>query len=657
MAKKRKMPLVSDLVKSVLENKDKRTSMIAPIKHDAIADEEMKAHVYKKALQALIYPISNVTPHVFQQWSATTPTSCNECTGLMWGLSRGGFRCAECGIKCHEKCKDLLDSDCLQRAVEKNTNSNKQGTEERANALKNVIQQKMEDREKEKPEVFDLIKSAFAITDADHDEYRKTAVESVLSGNSKWSAKIHVTVVSAKGLTAKDQGGTSDPYVTIQVGRLKKRTRTLPKTLDPAWNQKFLFKCHNSSDKIKVRVWDEDNDFNAKIRQKFTSEADEFLGQAIIDVRTLSGDMDDWYNLTKRTEKSEVTGAVRLRITIDVKGEENVGSYHQQYRFLHENLFNYLCNEVNNGDVVIPNAKNEDAWKLYFDKTSQDVVDEFSLRFGIEQVYEAMVHFECLATKYLSPAVPDKMSLVLDSITIYYSETAVTSAVTAWERFSACNFGKDRFAKLLENLYNSIKMDLNMYRQTFPSSNPDRLYDLRGIIRLLISITEFRSKILGLVTLPASASVVTESVKNCLKTTYEDMYGNVETLYKQQFVVDPKKEEDGEGPCSPGNLTSLEFWHKLIALLVNVIEEDKTSYKIIHSLFPDVLNMGDLSAWSMWIMLAEDLDPALQQHEKQMLLKPTTYLSLLFKVKWLYTTYVKTVPELVGKMPDYPRLV
>ncbi|XP_041365406.1 myotubularin-related protein 13-like [Gigantopelta aegis] len=53
-------------------------------------------------------------PHRFEKQAYTTPVYCDYCTQLLWGLSKTGMHCVDCGYNCHEKCQPFVPKSCTK---------------------------------------------------------------------------------------------------------------------------------------------------------------------------------------------------------------------------------------------------------------------------------------------------------------------------------------------------------------------------------------------------------------------------------------------------------------------------------------------------------------------------------------------------------------
>ena len=74
-----------------------------------------------------------------------------------------------------------------------------------------------------------------------------------------------------------------------------------------------------------------------------------------------------------------------------------------------------------------------------------------------------------------------------------------------------------------------------------------------------------------------------------MKSTYQFLFDNCAELFSREFQTDPNEEK---GVTDGPNTKSLEFWHKLVALVVSVIEEDKNSYTPVLNRFVSLLIMS-----------------------------------------------------------------
>ncbi len=104
--------------------------------------------------------------------------------------------------------------------------------------------------------------------------------------------KLIVKVIRAENVLAKDRGGTSDPFAEVRLGKQSKKTKVVPKTLSPEWDESFTFDLPEEPTPLDVILFDHD--------KGLLGASSEYLGSVTLDAALFSpgAKIEEWYDLT-----------------------------------------------------------------------------------------------------------------------------------------------------------------------------------------------------------------------------------------------------------------------------------------------------------------------------------------------------------------------
>ncbi|ELK12443.1 Protein kinase C alpha type [Pteropus alecto] len=214
--------------------------------------------------------------HKFKIHTYGSPTFCDHCGSLLYGLIHQGMKCDTCDMNVHKQCVINVPSLCGMDHTEKRGRIylKAEVTDEKlhvtAKHMLDLAHAFSRDKSSRHMVLLEFTSLFYGPQEACRCETAQTGTDALV--RVAHSTQIEKKVRDAKNLIPMDPNGLSDPYVKLKLipdpkNESKQKTKTIRSTLNPQWNESFTFKLKPSDKdrRLSVEIWDWDrttrNDF------------------------------------------------------------------------------------------------------------------------------------------------------------------------------------------------------------------------------------------------------------------------------------------------------------------------------------------------------------------------------------------------------------